>query len=80
MRLSEVLFNAMSKTKTYMLRYYRAHDLESIEQAYHDFRVFTRFLFIRGGLQPEHEDLRIYVNHEMLFFKNMLLENERWAK
>lgn len=62
-----------------MLSAYNAHDLEGIEKYYHDFRVFTRYLFIRGELQYEHELLRQFINNEMKKFKEMLLENERWA-
>ena len=76
-KVSEVLFNVMHITKDCMVDYYKCKDASSIFNEYHNFRTFTRFLFIRGNYN-EHRQLKLYVDTEMKNFKDMLLENERW--
>lgn len=75
-KVSEVLFNVMQITKDCMVDYYKCKDASSIFNKYHNFRIFTRFLFIRGNYN-EHRQLKLYVDTEMKNFKDMLLENER---
>lgn len=77
-KVSEVLFNAMQFTKACMIDYYKGKSAEGIRNEYHNFRTFTRFLFIRGGYGG-YRQLRDYVNTEMENFRDMLLENERWS-
>ena len=75
--VSEVLFNAMQFTKASMVEHYKNKNAEGIRNEYHNFRTFSRFLFIRGDYGSNRQ-LRTYVNHEMENFMEMLLENERW--
>lgn len=78
--VSEVLFNAMQFTKMKMVDYYKNKDAMSIKAEYHNFRIFTRFLFIRGSYSNKiNRQLKNYVDKEMENFANMLLENERWS-
>lgn len=75
--VSEVLFNVMQFTKDRMVSHYNNKNAEGIRNEYHNFRTFTRFLFIRGGYGVFRQ-LKLYVDTEMENFMNMLLENERW--
>lgn len=66
-------------TKKEMLYYYELRDKEGIENEYSNFRVFTRFLCIRGGYGSF--KLRCYLNNSMEAFANMLLEpGADWRK
>lgn len=76
--VSEVLFNAMQITKGLMVSHYNNKNAEGIRNEYHNFRIFSRFMFIRGNY-GRNSMLRIYVNREMENFRDMLLENERWS-
>lgn len=76
--VSEVLFNAMQFTKRRMLEHYKNKNALAIRNEYCNFRIFTRFLFIRGDYGRGRQ-LRDYANNEMGNFMDMLLENERWS-
>ena len=66
-------------TKEKMLCYYRLRDREGIEKEYINFRIFTRFLFIRGAYGSF--QLRCYLNNSMEAFAEMLLEpGADWRK
>ena len=60
-------------TKENMLLKYELRDKDGIEEEYHNFRIFTRFLFIRGNYGST--DLRKYINRKMCAFKDMLIES-----
>ena len=70
---------AMKFTKNNMLAAYGVRDREEILKEYHNFRVFTRFLFIRGNYGSS--KLKKHIDEEMKSFMNMLLESGAdWSK
>lgn len=60
-------------TKEKMLLKYELRDRDGIEKEYINFRIFTRFLCIRGNYGSY--ELRMYINRKMCAFKDMLLES-----
>ena len=60
-------------TKEKMLLKYELRDKDGIDKEYRNFRVFTRFLCIRGNYGSY--ELREYINRKMYEFRNMLIES-----
>ena len=73
LNLASNLYIIMLATKTRMLLAYEKRDAVSIEKEYHDFRTFTRFLFVRGRYGSY--AVRVYINRKMNEFVDMLMES-----
>lgn len=76
MKLSVLLFNVMQETKAWMRMEYSSKNWDGIREQYHHFRVFCRYLFIRGNIVYNHEQLFDYVKREMVLYVNTLLRDE----
>lgn len=63
--LSRTLFNVNKKTAKDMITYSLNKDFESLSETYHNYRVFLRFLFIRGELNFTHDELFNYCKNKM---------------
>ena len=80
MNLAKNLFEVMKFTKHEMKCAYERKERDTIEREYHDFRVYLRFLIIRGGIHADKRELFDYVKKEMENYRDMLVkgESKRW--
>ena len=70
MSLAKNLFEVMKFTKHEMKCAYQRKERDTIEYEYHSFRVYLRFLIIRGGIHADKRELFDYVKNRqcVLFF------------
>lgn len=82
MNLAKNLFEVMQFTKDEMRCAYERKERDTIEREYRDFRVYLRFLFIRGDMRSSKYELFDYAKKEMENYRDMLVEGEpkRWRK
>ena len=80
MNLAKNLFEVMKFTKHEMKCAYERKERDTIEREYHDFRVYLRFLFIRGDMRYSKYELFDYVKKEMENYRDMLVkgDSKRW--
>lgn len=82
MSLAKNLFEVMKFTKHEMKCAYERKERDTIEREYHDFRVYLRFLFIRGDMRSSKYELFDYAKKEMENYRDILVKGEpkRWRK
>ena len=80
MSLAKNLFEVMKFTKHEMKCAYERKERDTIEYEYHSFRVYLRFLIIRGGIHADKRELFDYVKKEMENYRDMLVKGDakRW--